>query len=95
MKIFVLNYVNELCIYLDSVFKWAPPKTQNGLDKPECFTHANILLNYINETMSLPGNMPFFKIHVNRFMAQDNSPWANVISKCMLWVRGLVPVSEF
>ena len=36
------------------------------------------------------GNLPFFKIHVNRFMAQDNSPCANVISKCMLWVRGLV-----
>ena len=51
MKIFVLNYVNELCIYLDSVFKWAPPKTQNGLDKPECFTHANILLSYVNETV--------------------------------------------
>ena len=41
----------------------------------------------------LLGNLPFFKIHVNHFMAQDNSPCANVISKCMLWVRGLVPVS--
>ena len=41
------------------------------------------------------GNLPFFKIHVDRFMALDNSPCANVISKCMLWVRGLVPVSEF
>ena len=40
--------------------------------------------------MCLLGNLPFFKIHVNRFMAQDNSPCANVISKCMLWVRGLV-----
>ena len=86
-----MNYVFSL----DYVFKSVPPKTQNQLDKPVCFTHANILLNYINETMSLPGNMPFFKIHVNRFMARDNSPCANVISKCMLWVKGLGPVSEF
>ena len=29
----------------------------------------------------LLGNLPFFKIHVNQFMAQANSPCANVISK--------------
>ena len=40
--------------------------------------------------MSLLGNLPFFKIHINCFMALDDSPCANVISKCMLWVRGLV-----
>ena len=51
--------------------------------------------NYVNETTYLLGNLPFFKIHVNRFTAQDDSLCANVISKCMLWVRGLVPVSEF
>ena len=26
------------------------------------------------------GNLPFFKIHVNRFMTWDDSPGANVIS---------------
>ena len=52
-------------------------------------------LKLCNETMCLLGNLPFFKIHVNHFMAQDNSPCSSVISKCMLWVRGLVPVSEF
>ena len=41
------------------------------------------------------GNLPFFKIHVNHFMAQDNSSYANVISKCMLSVKGLVLQSEF
>ena len=51
-----------------------------------------ILLIYVNETMYLLGNLPFFKIHVNRFMAWDGSPCANVISKCMLWVRALVPL---
>ena len=43
----------------------------------------------------LLGNLPSFKIHVNHFMAQDNSPCADVISKCVLWLRGLVPFSEF
>ena len=52
------------------------------------------LLSYVNETITLLGNLLFFKIHINRFMAWDNSLCANVISKCMLWVRGLVPVSE-
>ena len=27
------------------------------------------------------GNLPFFKIHVNHFMTQVNSPCANVLSK--------------
>ena len=79
---------------LDSVFKSVSPKTQN-LDKPVCFIHTIVLLIYVNESIYLLGNLPFFKIHVNHFMARDSSPCANVISKCMLWVRGLVPVSEF
>ena len=84
----LMNYV----FTLDSVFKLVPPKDSN---KCVCFTHANNLLSYVNETMSLLRNLLFFKIHVNRFMARDNSPCANVISKCMLWLRGLVPFSEF
>ena len=39
-----------------------------------------VLLIYVNETIYLPGNLPFFKIHVNHFMVQDDSPAANVIS---------------
>ena len=81
----LMNYV----FTLDSVFKSVLPKTQNRLDKPVCFTR------FVNETMSLLGNLPFFKMHINPFMAWDNSLCANVISKCMLWVRALVPVSEF
>ena len=37
-------------------------------------------LIYVNETIYLFGNLPFFKIYVNRFMVQDDSPGANVIS---------------
>ena len=39
-----------------------------------------VLLIYVNETIYLLGNLPFYKIHVNRFMAWDDSPGANVIS---------------
>ena len=39
-----------------------------------------VLLIYVNETIYLLGNPPFFKIHVNHFMARDDSPGANVIS---------------
>ena len=88
----LMNYV----FTLDSVFKSVlPNKTQNQLDKPVCFTHTNVLLSCVYETVSLLGNLPFFKIHINHFMALDDSPCANVISKCMLWVRGLEPLSEF
>ena len=40
-----------------------------------------VFLSYINETMYLLGNLPFFKIHVNCFMAPEGSPGVNVISK--------------
>ena len=39
-----------------------------------------VLLIYVSETIYLYGNLPFYKIHVNRFMAWDDSPGANVIS---------------
>ena len=48
--------------------------------------------SYVNETIYLLGNLPFFKIHVNRFMARDDSACVDVISKCMRWVKGLVPL---
>ena len=51
-----------------------------------------VLLIYVNGTLYLLGNLPFFKIHANRFMARDDSPVVNVISKCMLWMRDLVPL---
>ena len=87
-----MNYV----FILDAIFlQVRSPKSQNVLDKPVCFTHGNVLLSYVNETIYLLGNLPFFKIHVNHFMAQDDSPCVNVISKRMLWMWGLGPVSEF
>ena len=67
----LMNYV----FTLDSVFKSVLPKTQNQLDKPVCFTHANVLLSYANETV-FTRKLPFFKILVNHFMALGDSPGA-------------------
>ena len=39
-----------------------------------------VLLIYVNETIYLLGNLPFFRIHVNHFMSGDDSPAANLIS---------------
>ena len=50
-----------------------------------------VLLIFVNNTIYLLGNLSFFKIHVNHFMARDESPGANVILKYMLWMRDLVP----
>ena len=53
MEMFLLSSVNKLCTYLrlylqvNSILL----KTQNILDKPVCFTHANVLLSYVHETV--------------------------------------------
>ena len=53
MEMFALSYANELCFTIDPVFKLVLPKTQNRLKKPVWFTHANVLLSYVNETICL------------------------------------------
>ena len=73
----------------DSVFRLVPPKGSELTRQTSVF--YLVLLIYVNETIYLYGNLPFFKIHVNCFMARDASPGAKMISKCILWVRGLVP----
>ena len=52
-----------------------------------------VLLIYVNEIIYLYGNLPFFKIHANGVMARDDSPGSKIISKCILWVKGLKPLS--
>ena len=46
--------------------------------KTYCF--VQVASEPFGETMYLPGNLPFFKIHVNQFLAWDDSPAAHVIS---------------
>ena len=46
-----------------------------------CMFYSHIvLLIYVNETIYLLENLPFFTIHVNGFLAWDDSPGA----KCYL-----------
>ena len=95
MEMLFLGYVNELCIYPRLCFFSSPFSLRLRIEKGS--TNQYVLLIYVllicvNETISLLGNLPYFKIHVNCFMALDDSPCANVTSKCMLWVRGLVPL---
>ena len=39
-----------------------------------------VLLIYVNETVYVYKNLPFFNSHVNHFMARDDSPGANIFS---------------
>ena len=79
----------------DSVFKSVLPKGSEWTWQTSMLYSYIVLLIYVNETINLYGNLPFFKIHVNRFMALDDSPGAKIISKCILLVRGIVSFSEF
>ena len=64
----------------DSVFRSVPPKGSEPAWQTIMSYSYLVLLIYVNEMIYLPGNLPFFKIHVNHFMAQDDSPAASVIS---------------
>ena len=69
------------CVFtLDSVFKSVPPKGSEPTWQTSMLHSYSVLLICVNETVYFFGNLPFFKIHVNRVMARDDSPGANVIS---------------
>ena len=91
----VLSYVNVKCIYPRLCFQVGSPKGSEPTWQTSMLYSYIVLLICVSETIYLYGNLPFFKIHVNHFMAPDDSVGANVISKCMLRVRCLVPFSEF
>ena len=58
-------------------------------------TNQYVILRYCSPNLCkwnyLYSGLPFFKIQVNHFMAQDKPFGAKIIPKCILWVRGLVP----
>ena len=90
MEMFILSYANVLCIY---------PKL--CLQVGSTFWLRTFLLNqyvtlrYCSSNLCkwkyLYGDLPFFKIQINHFMAQGESFGAKIIPKGILWVRGLVP----
>ena len=55
-----------------------PPKGSERTRQTSMFYSYLVLLIYVTETIYLLGNLSFFKIHVNHFMAWDDSPAANV-----------------
>ena len=95
MEMFVLSYVNVLCIYPRLCLQVGLPKGSEPTWQTSMLYSFIVLVIYVDETIYLYGNLPFFKIHASRFMAQDDSPGAKIISKCILSVRDLVPFSEF
>ena len=92
---FVLSLLMYYVFTLDSVFKLILPKGSELTWQTSMLYSYIVLLIYVNETIYLYGNLPFFKIHVNHFMTWDDSPGAKIFSKFILWVRDLVPFSEF
>ena len=62
-------------------------------------TNQYVILRHCSPTLYkqnyLYGNLPFYKIQVNYFMAQDDSKGAKIIPKYILWMKDLVPFSEF
>ena len=74
----------------NSVFKSVPPF---GLRT--YLINQYVILRYCSSNLCkwnyLYGDLPFFTIQVNHFMAQDKPFGAKVIPKYILWVRGLVP----
>ena len=77
-----------------SVFKLVLSKTQNWLGKPVCFTHANVLLSYLNET-AFAWKPAILQDSCQSFYGPGQLTLCQCCLKCMLWVRGLMPVSEF
>ena len=71
----------KACVFrLDSGFRSVPQKAQKRPEPNSKFSSYLVLLVYVKEMIYLPGNLPFFKIHVNQFLARDDSPAAHVIS---------------
>ena len=87
---FILSYANvlyiypKLCLQVSSAF-WLRTYLINQY----------VILRYCTSNLCkwnyLYGDLPFFKIQVNHFMAQDKQFGAKIIPKCIWWGRGLVP----
>ena len=68
-----MNYV----FTLDSVFIQVSSAQDSELIRTQqssMFYSYIVLLIYVNETVPLLGNLPFFKIHINHFIDWDDSP---------------------
>ena len=86
---FILSYANVLCIYPKLCLQVLPNSSEPNL------TNQYVILRHCSPNRCkwnyLYGDLPFFKIQVNHLLAQDEPFGAKIITKCILWVRGLVP----
>ena len=93
MEMFVLGYANVLYIYPKLLSSSSASWLRTYL------TNQYVILRYSSPNLCkrnyLYGNLPFYKIQINCFMAWDDSSGAKIIPKYILWMRGLVPFSEF
>ena len=82
MEMFVLSYVNVLCIYPKLCLQVLPNSSEPNL------TNQYVILRYCFPNLCkqnyLYGHLPFYKIQVNRFMALDESSGAKIIPKYIL-----------
>ena len=94
MEMFVLSCVKVLCIYPRLCLQVSLP----NVSEPD-LTKEYVILRHGSPNLCkrnyLYGNLPFYKIQINRFMARDDSSGAKIIPKYILWMRGPVPFSEF
>ena len=76
----------------NSVFKLVPPLGSEPTWQASMLYSDIVPLICVKERSPyLYGDLPFYKIQLNHFMAQDEPFRAKIIPKCMLWVRALVP----
>ena len=90
MEMFILSYANVLYIYPKLCLQVGSASWLRTY-----LTNQYVILRYCSSNLCkwnyLYGDLPFFKIQVNHFMAQDELFGAKIIPKYILWVRGLVP----
>ena len=90
MEMFVLSYANVLCIYPKLCLQVSSASWLRTY-----LINQYVILRYCPSNLCkwnyLYGDLPFFQIQVNHFMAQDEPLGVKIIPQCILWVRALVP----
>ena len=84
MEMFILSYANVLCIYPKLFLQ-----VGSSFWLRTYLANQYVILRYCPSNLCkwnyLCGDLPFFKIQVNRFMAQDEPFGAKIIQKGGAW----------
>ena len=79
MEMFVLSYVNVLCIYPRLYLQVPLPKDSEPTCQTSIFYSYIVLLTYVNETMHLLGNLPFSR-HMSIVLWPEMTQFSSVQS---------------